>query len=149
MWSSGNPSERYWCEITDRKDGVGQNLYCPKHNVNGRPFWFLLQLDVEAVLSFAEKLIRQPQQLWRKSSLDQKQKLQRVFFPNGVTVTSEGFGTAPSNSFFGMLGQVPTGKASLASPTGYSGEGEHRFRRQAERRSGMKVNSSRSEATLA
>ena len=32
---------------------------------------------------------------------------------------------------------------------GYSGEGEHRFRREAERRSGAKVNSSRSEATLA
>ena len=33
--------------------------------------------------------------------------------------------------------------------SGYSGEGKHRFRRQAERRSGVKVNSSRSEATLA
>jgi hypothetical protein len=32
---------------------------------------------------------------------------------------------------------------------GYSGEGEHRFRREAERRSGAKANSSRSEATLA
>ena len=32
---------------------------------------------------------------------------------------------------------------------GYSGEGEHRFRKEAERRSGAKVNSSRSEATLA
>ena len=32
---------------------------------------------------------------------------------------------------------------------GYSGEGEHRFRREAERHSGAKVNSSRSEATLA
>jgi len=31
---------------------------------------------------------------------------------------------------------------------GYSGEGEHRFRREAERHSGAKVNSSRSEATL-
>ena len=31
---------------------------------------------------------------------------------------------------------------------GYSGEGEHRFRREAERRSGVKLNSSRSEATL-
>jgi hypothetical protein len=29
---------------------------------------------------------------------------------------------------------------------GYSAEGEHRFRREAERRSGAKVNSSRSEA---
>jgi hypothetical protein len=33
--------------------------------------------------------------------------------------------------------------------TGYSGEGEHRFRREGERHSGVKVNSSRSEATLA
>ena len=32
---------------------------------------------------------------------------------------------------------------------GYSGEGEHRFRREGERHSGAKVNSSRSEATLA
>jgi hypothetical protein len=32
---------------------------------------------------------------------------------------------------------------------GYSGEGEHQFRKEAERRSGPKVNSSRSEATLA
>src|SRR5258708_18421627 len=31
----------------------------------------------------------------------------------------------------------------------YSGEGEHRFRREAERHSGAKVNSSRSVATLA
>ena len=38
---------------------------------------------------------------------------------------------------------------ALAQAGGYSGEGEHRFRRQAERRSGVKVNSSRSEATLA
>jgi hypothetical protein len=32
---------------------------------------------------------------------------------------------------------------------GYSGEGERLFRREAERHSGVKVNSSRSEATLA
>ena len=31
---------------------------------------------------------------------------------------------------------------------GYSGEGEHRFRREDERHSGVKVNNSRSEATL-
>jgi hypothetical protein len=37
----------------------------------------------------------------------------------------------------------------IGLPIGYSGEGEHRFRREAERHSGAKVNSSRSEATLA
>jgi len=34
-------------------------------------------------------------------------------------------------------------------PIGYSGEGERSFQWQAERHSGAKVNSSRSEATLA
>ena len=40
-------------------------------------------------------------------------------------------------------------KIYKSSPRGYSGEGEHRFRREAERHSGAKVNSSRSVATLA
>jgi hypothetical protein len=38
--------------------------------------------------------------------------------------------------------------ARLMATSGYSGEGEHRFRKEAERHSGAKVNSSRSEATL-
>jgi hypothetical protein len=42
-----------------------------------------------------------------------------------------------------------TRQAKLSQLSGYSGEGEHRFRREAERHSGAKVNSSRSEATLA
>jgi DNA-binding MarR family transcriptional regulator len=45
------------------------------------------------------------------------------------------------------IGAAPVIAQSLK--TGYSGEGEHRFRREAERHSGAKVNSSRSEATLA
>jgi hypothetical protein len=45
----------------------------------------------------------------------------------------------------------PAGRAiyDRRKTIGYSGEGERRFRREAERRSGAKVNSSRSEATLA
>jgi NAD(P)-dependent dehydrogenase (short-subunit alcohol dehydrogenase family) len=49
------------------------------------------------------------------------------------------------SSIGGRVG--PPGRAAYAA--GYSGEGEHRFRKEAERRSGAKVNSSRSEATLA
>src|ERR1700691_3413398 len=45
------------------------------------------------------------------------------------------------------IGAAPVIAQSLK--TGYSGEGEHRFRREAERHSGAKVNSSRSAATLA
>ena len=44
---------------------------------------------------------------------------------------------------------TPLKKPGRCLIDGYSGEGERRFRREAERRSGAKVNSSRSEATLA
>ena len=44
---------------------------------------------------------------------------------------------------------VCAGGHGLGVMNGYLGEGEHRFRREAERHSGAKVNSSRSEATLA
>jgi site-specific DNA recombinase len=76
-------------------------------------------LDVKAVLEFAERLVSDPAQLWIEASLDQKQRLQAVFFPEGVTFTNQGFGTGATNSFFDML-QVFSGKEShLASPTGF------------------------------
>jgi site-specific DNA recombinase len=76
-------------------------------------------MDVEAVLNFAEKLVERPKQLWLESSLEQKQRLQTVFFPDGVTYTHEGFGTASSNSFFNVFQEFISQKASLASPTGF------------------------------
>ncbi len=79
----------------------------------------LEQMDLEAVLAFAEKLVERPRQLWLESTLDQKQRLQRVFFPDGVKYTKEGFGTAVSNSFFSVLRNVSKQKATLASPTGF------------------------------
>jgi hypothetical protein len=76
-------------------------------------------IDVEDVLEFAEKLVERPEQLWLKSSLEQKQRLQSVFFPDGVKYTCEGFGTAPSNSFFSVFRELLDEKISLASPTGF------------------------------
>ena len=71
------------------------------------------------MLAFAEKLVERPRRLWLESTLEQKQRLQRVFFPNGVTYTKDGFGTATSNCFFSMLRGVSNEKATLASPTGF------------------------------
>jgi hypothetical protein len=79
----------------------------------------LEQMDLEAVLAFAEKLVERPRQLWLESTLEQKQRLQRVFFPDGVKYTKDGFGTAVSNSFFNVLRDVSEQKATLASPTGF------------------------------
>jgi site-specific DNA recombinase len=79
----------------------------------------LEQMDVEAVLAFSEKLLDRPRQLWLESSLDQKQRLQRVFFPDGLAYNEDGFGTAASNCFFSVLRSVSEEKATLASPTGF------------------------------
>ena len=76
-------------------------------------------MDVEAVLEFASRLVERPKQLWLESSLEQKQRLQGVFFPDGVNYTSEGFGTAVSNSFFNVFREIVGEKVSLASPTGF------------------------------
>ena len=76
-------------------------------------------VDIVAVVDFAENLVERPSELWLESSIEQKQRLQSVFFPEGVTFTSEGFGTAPSHSFFNDLSCIADGKLSLASPTGF------------------------------
>ena len=79
----------------------------------------LEQMDVEALLAFAEKLVERPRPLWLESTLEQKQRLQRVFFPDGVAYTKDGFGTTPTNCFFSVLRGVSEEKATLASPTGF------------------------------
>ncbi len=76
-------------------------------------------LDVDAVLQFAERLVRRPKQLWLGSGLAQRQRLQCVFFPDGLTFTNEGFLTPASSSFFNTLARISDGKSSLASPTGF------------------------------
>jgi hypothetical protein len=37
-WWEKLPDERYWCEITDRRD-LGADLKCPQRRENGRPDW--------------------------------------------------------------------------------------------------------------
>jgi hypothetical protein len=44
----------------------------------------LEELDVEGILAFAERVLPSASNLWVQSSFGQKQRLQRVFFPDGV-----------------------------------------------------------------
>ncbi len=47
--------------------------------------------DVEALLNFAEWLIFRAERLWSEASFDQKQRLQQVFFPEGMTFLNGDF----------------------------------------------------------
>lgn len=72
-------------------------------------------LDLEGVLAFAEKIITSPARLWLESSLDQRQKLQKTFFPGGLAFDGQEFGTAPSSSFFSLLAGYSDEDSVLAS----------------------------------
>ena len=63
----------------------------------------LEELDVEGVLDFAEHLLTNAGRLWIEASLDQKQRLQTVFFPEGLRFDGEDFGTAATCLAFKQL----------------------------------------------
>ena len=74
--------------------------------------------DVDGVLNFAQHVILNAARLWTEFSSDQKQRLQNVLFPQGVTFTSGVFGTAVTWPFFKHL-QKPDGqKSNLATLPG-------------------------------
>jgi hypothetical protein len=60
-------------------------------------------IDLEGVLAFAEKIISRPARLWLEGSLDQRQRLQTVFFPAGITFDEKEFGTGATSLFFSMM----------------------------------------------
>ena len=73
--------------------------------------------DVEAVLNFSEHVILNAARLWTEFSLEQKQRLQRVLFPEGVRFSDAGFGTAATCLIFNLLQQPEAQKTSLAAQT--------------------------------
>jgi hypothetical protein len=76
-------------------------------------------LDLEEVLAFAEKIVTSPARLWLESSIDQRQRLQQIFFPQGVTYDGTQFRTPASSSFFDILRGFSEPQSHLASPTGF------------------------------
>jgi hypothetical protein len=42
------------------------------------------QMEAERMRAFAERVLRSASNMWVQSSLNQKQRLQQVFFPNGI-----------------------------------------------------------------
>ncbi len=76
--------------------------------------------QIEGLLDFAENVLRDPAAMWAKASLEQRQRLQMVLFPDGLTYSrTEGFGTAQAPSFFNVLQAMGEENSSLASPTGF------------------------------
>jgi site-specific DNA recombinase len=78
------------------------------------------ELDVEGVLNFAEYFLGNAARLWVEASIEQKQRLQKLLFPSGVTYSRErGFGTAEIAVIFRLLQAVGGQKSREVSPTGF------------------------------
>ena len=63
----------------------------------------LEELDVEGILAFAERVLPRAADLWVRSSLEQRQRFQQLFFPEGISFGGNGFvrtaATAPAFSY--------------------------------------------------
>jgi DNA invertase Pin-like site-specific DNA recombinase len=79
----------------------------------------LEEIDVEGLLGFAEHVLGNAARLWLDATADQRQRLQRVLFPQGLRFRDGRFGTAVTCLAFAQLAEVENRKSGLASPTGF------------------------------
>ena len=81
----------------------------------------LEQLDVEAILSFAARILSQPEKWWGQASPGDKIRLQRALFPNGLLVDEAlVFSTdltAHNSVTYMLFGGRTDGMASLSVPS--------------------------------
>jgi hypothetical protein len=78
----------------------------------------LERIDVEGVLAFAEHVLMRAAALWSNASLDDR-SLQQAIFPNGISWTAAGFGTAVTSGAFSYLRGISDGSEGVASPAGF------------------------------
>jgi hypothetical protein len=79
----------------------------------------LEEMDVEGILAFAERVLPSASNLWVQSSLNQKQRLQQLFFPDGVRFNGKKIvGTGTTLQVFNYLSSVSKQKKELVDQTG-------------------------------
>jgi hypothetical protein len=77
-------------------------------------------LDVEGILAFAERVLPRASDLWIQASLEYRQTLQKLFFPEGITFDGKSFvRTRVTASAFSYLGDVSDGGSKMVGPPGF------------------------------
>ena len=77
------------------------------------------ELDVEGVLTFAERLLTNAGRLWPSLDLGQKIRLQSAVFPTGLEFNGDAFRTPELSSVFSYLRAIESQSEGMASPTGF------------------------------
>ena len=79
----------------------------------------LEELDVEGILAFAERVLPRASDLWVQASLEQRQRFQQLFFPQGIAFDGNGFvGTGVTAPAFSYLREIQTGNERVVDQTG-------------------------------
>ena len=77
------------------------------------------ELDVQGILAFAERVLPRASDLWVQASLNQKQRLQQLFFPEGIAFDGNRFNrTAATAPFFKYLAPGASADEKMVSRTG-------------------------------
>ena len=76
-------------------------------------------MEVEAVIAFSRNLLENASNLWLKVSPQQREKLQKVLFPEGLTYKDGKLGTTVTGSSFSLLQQSAGGKSKMATRHGF------------------------------
>jgi hypothetical protein len=72
------------------------------------------EFDVEGILNFAERVL--PSDLWIQASLEQRQRVQRLFFPEGVAFSGKAFDrTVVTSSLFEYLRPLDASNENLVA----------------------------------
>lgn len=77
------------------------------------------EIDIEGLVGFAEHLLTNAGRLWQEFPLDQRQRLQSILFPKGVTYGNDGFEPVETSVIFDALRMLDVRKSRKASPTGF------------------------------
>jgi hypothetical protein len=76
----------------------------------------LEELDVEGILAFAERVLPRAADLWVQASLEQRQRFQQLFFPDGIAFDGNGFvRTAVTAPAFSYLRRIETENEGLVA----------------------------------
>jgi hypothetical protein len=77
------------------------------------------ELDVQGILAFAERILPRASDLWVQASLDYKQRLQALFFPEGIAFDGIRFNrTVVTAPLFNYLAPSESADEKMVSRTG-------------------------------
>ena len=77
------------------------------------------ELDVQGILAFAERILPRASDLWVQASLDYKQRLQQLFFPEGIAFDGNRFNrTAATAPLFNYLAPSESADEKVVSRLG-------------------------------